>query len=43
VRDDERQRVLVLRTHVEEVDVEPSISVMNCGYEFSLVSTLRQS
>jgi hypothetical protein len=43
VRDDERQRVLVLRTDVQKVDVQPSISVMNCGYEFNLVSTLRQS
>jgi len=42
VRDDERQRILVFRANVNEVNVSPSISVMNCGRAFSFASILRQ-
>jgi len=41
--DDERQRLVMARTNVNEVMSSPSISVTNCGSAFSLASTLRQS
>ena len=43
VRDDDRQGVRMLRTNMDEMNVHPSIVVMNCGKAFSLASTLRQS
>ena len=43
VRDDERQRVFVLRTNVKEMNVDPIDLGENCGSAFSLASTLRQS
>ena len=43
VDEDQRQRVLVRRADVDEVDVEASISVTNCGRAFSLDSNLRKS
>ena len=43
VRDDERQRVLLSRPDVDEMDVEPVDLVMNCGSVFSFASHLRQS
>jgi hypothetical protein len=43
VRDDERQRVLMFRTDVDEVDVQPADLGLNCGRAFSFASTLRQS
>jgi hypothetical protein len=43
VRNDQRHRVLVRRLDGDEVDVTPSISVVNCGSAFSSASQLRQS
>jgi hypothetical protein len=43
VRHDQRQRVLMRRPHVDEMDVHPSMAVVNCGSAFSLASHARQS
>ena len=43
VRDDQRQRILVLRTDVEKVNVQPIDFGDELRYEFNLASTLRQS
>jgi hypothetical protein len=43
VVDDDRQRILVLRTNVDEVDVQPVDLLMNCGTAFSFASHGRQS
>jgi hypothetical protein len=43
VRDEQRKRVLLPGANMDEVDVDPSIRVVNCGKAFSLASTLRQS
>ena len=43
VRDDERQRILMFRTNVDEMNVQPIDLVKNCGRAFSFASTLRQS
>jgi hypothetical protein len=43
VRHDERQRIFMFRTDVNEMMSSPSISVMKSGRELSFASTLRQS
>ena len=43
MRDDQRQRIVMFRTHMDDVNVEPSISVMKFGSALSFASIVRQS